>query len=52
MKPYQVPPVNKPVRKPILYWEAYKGNIIIDRSNSIALLRHKYGATAIYKSFR
>lgn len=39
-------------RKPILYWTAEQYGKVIDQNNSIALLRHKYGATAVYKSIR
>jgi len=42
MKTYQVPPINKPVRKQILYWQAKQGKTIIDTNNSIAILIHKY----------
>lgn len=41
MKTYQVPPLNKPTRKPILYWQAKQGNYITAENNSIALLRHQ-----------
>ena len=40
-------------RKPVLGWIAYdlQGNEI-DRNNSIALLRYKFGSSVIIKSIR
>lgn len=55
MKTYQVPPVNKPQRKPILYWEAWCNSPVkfcIEANNSIAILRHKYGNSMVYKAVR
>lgn len=40
-------------RKPILYWTAHdKTGKVIDQNNSIAILRHKYGNSVIYKTVR
>jgi len=52
MKVWQVPPVNPPQRRPISHWEAYQLGKVVDTNNSIAILRSKWGATAIYKSVR
>ncbi len=39
-------------RKPILGWQALRNNVVIDENNSIAILRSRYGGTAIYRSIR
>jgi hypothetical protein len=52
MKIWQLPKSNQPVRKPILYWQAWRGNTLIENNNSVALLSHKYGNGVIYKAVR
>jgi len=53
MKTYQAPPVNKPTRKEIKFWQAQdKYGCAIENNNSIAILRAKYGASVIYKAIR
>lgn len=38
--------------KPIIGWRAYKGGVVVDENNSIAILRDRYGYSVIYKSVR
>lgn len=40
------------VRKPVLYWVAEINGVVVDVNNSIALLRHKWAARALYKAVR
>ena len=37
----------KPIRKPILYWQAWFGNTLIDEHQSIALLKYKWNGQQI-----
>jgi len=40
------------IRRPIQYWQAYQCNKIVDTNNSIAILRSKWGGSAVYKAVR